>query len=245
MFMSPSALVFLGVAPRGVLHVGAHEGEESALYASKRWGPVTWVEMLPDKAEFLRRKFDGDPVNNAVIEAACWDSETELTIQRGMGGTAAQASSLLLPGSVLTLHPEISFEPGITVETRRLDTLLPPDFGFELVNVDTQGAELRVLRGLGERLSAVRWAYIEINEEEVYQGAALLPEIDAFLSRHGLFRVARIMCGRAGWGDALYVRIKDLTPFQRLELRLKSQIYYFWGKFRWPESMRDWDNCSF
>lgn len=66
----------LGVRARGVLHVGAHEGEEGAFYHRQGWGPVIWVEMLPEKAADLRARLAGG--GDQVIEAACWDADGEL-----------------------------------------------------------------------------------------------------------------------------------------------------------------------
>ena len=59
-----------GVRAHGVLHVGAHEAEESADYAAHSWGPVIWVEMLPEKFEYLREHFRPDPDIAAGLDAS-------------------------------------------------------------------------------------------------------------------------------------------------------------------------------
>ena len=41
------------IHPIGVLHVGAHDGEEQDEYQKLYWGPVTWIEAMPKKVESL------------------------------------------------------------------------------------------------------------------------------------------------------------------------------------------------
>ena len=56
-----------GVRPTGVLHVGAHEAEEWDDYQRFGWGPVIWVEMLPEKAELLRAKFAAEKKVTIIV----------------------------------------------------------------------------------------------------------------------------------------------------------------------------------
>jgi len=135
-----------GVQAHGVLHVGAHEAEESAAYKSRSWGPVIWVEMLPDKFEYLKNRFMSDP-DNVVLHAACWNTDrAELPIYRANNG---RSSSLLPPDRHLTTHPNVTFFIDASIFTSRLETLLPKTAKFDFINFDIQGAELRALRGLG------------------------------------------------------------------------------------------------
>lgn len=91
--------------PSGVLHVGAHEAEESDDYTAFGWNPVIWVEMLPEKAMALQVRFAND-INNSVINAACWDTDGEsLPVFRADNG---QSSSLLKPNYHLTAHPTVT-----------------------------------------------------------------------------------------------------------------------------------------
>jgi FkbM family methyltransferase len=193
-----------GVKPRGVLHVGAHEAEEAQDYADFGWGPTVWVEMLPEKAEALRAKFEADPANT-VIHAACWDADGELLpIFRADN---AQSSSLLKPDLHLISHPAVTFAEGGEIRTSRLATILPKDAPIEFINFDIQGAELRALKGLGARLAEVKWAYLEVNERQLYEGCAQLEEIDSFLKEHDFERISKRMAGSTGWGDAFYMLV--------------------------------------
>lgn len=211
------------VHPLGVLHVGAHDAEESEKYSALGWGPVIWVDMLPEKCVALEKRFSGDK-NNRVIQAACWDTDGEkLPIFRAENG---QSSSLLAPEHHLKAHPEILFSDGGHVTTSRLDTILPSDARFDFINFDTQGAELRALKGLGKHLTSVKWAYVEVNTLRLYKDCALLSELDEFFSRSKFKRIATKMYAKAGWGDALYVNTQNMSFKDILFLKLKSFAYF-------------------
>ena len=222
---SELSLVY-GVHPHGILHVGAHEAEELESYHSYGWGPVIWVEMLPEKFERLKQRFEGDP-NNTVIHAACWDSDGDnLPLFRANNDGAS--SSLLSPQLHLVVHPRVSFVEEEGIRTSRLDSILPKDASFDLINFDIQGAELRALRGLGKFLDRVKWAYLEINERPLYAGCALLPELDAFLQERRFVRIAIRMSGRPGWGEALYMNTSHLSEWSLLLLKLRMRIWSWW-----------------
>jgi FkbM family methyltransferase len=211
-----------GVRPAGVLHVGAHEAEEWEDYQRFGWGPVIWVEMLPEKAELLRTRFAADK-DTMVINAACWDEDGErLPLFRADNG---QSSSLLPPDHHLTAHPTVSFRAEDSIVTSRLDSVLPKHPAFDFVNFDIQGAELRAMKGLGSRLSEVSWAYLEINRKPLYAGCALLPDLDKFLAERGFYRVVLRMAGDSGWGDALYANARKLGFAKILVLRAKGVIF--------------------
>ena len=213
---------FFGVHPNGVLHVGAHEAEEAIDYRRHDWGSVIWVEMLPEKVEALRVRF-ADDAHNLVLHAACWDVDgVRLPIFRASNG---QSSSLLPPERHLTDHPSISFVRGAEIATSRLDSILPVAARFDFINLDIQGAELRALRGLGERLANVRWAYLEVNTLRMYRDCALIGEIDAFMASAGFARIATQMAGSLGWGDALYVNTRTMPKLALRWLMAKAAAW--------------------
>lgn len=211
-----------GVRPAGVLHVGAHEAEEWQEYQRFGWRPVTWVEMLPEKAELLRAKFAADQ-QITVINAACWDEDGQhLPLFRANNG---QSSSLLAPDHHLKAHPTVTFVTEDSITTSRLDSLLPKQATFDFLNFDIQGAELKALKGLGSRLADVSWAYLEINRKPLYAGCALLPDLDQFLAENGFQRIVLRMAGDSGWGDALYANARKLGFRRILTLRAKGVIF--------------------
>jgi FkbM family methyltransferase len=192
----------MGVKPSGVLHVGAHEGEESADYLKFGWGHVVWVEAQPRLAAKLREQLD--PQRNSVIEAAAWSQSGE-KVKFNIASNS-QSSSLLEFGSHAESYPTIKYVGIIEVETKRLDEVFKLPVRFNFINLDVQGAELEVLKGLDGILSGINWIYTEVNRKEVYKGCGTVEEIDNFLQEKGFNRVSTRWVYGKGWGDSLYTR---------------------------------------
>ena len=120
-----------------------------------------------------------------------------------------QSSSIFSLKTHLQEHPHVFEKERRIMKTITLNTLfekfdLPYDM-YDFINLDIQGAELKALQGATKILPHIRAIYCEVNEKELYQGCALIPELDAFLASHGFKRIVTSMTPH-GWGDALYIR---------------------------------------
>lgn len=189
-----------GVSPRSVLHIGAHQGEEGDEYERVGWGNVTWVEANPELYAELVNRFSAK--GHRVINAALWHTTGEiLSLSVTSNG---QSSSLLKLGVHRDLYPDITVERETPVVTTRLDDLLTSSEAPDFCNIDIQGAELAALRGFGELLEYVTVIYAEVNRKYLYEGCALVWEIDDFLQTFGFRRVTTRWLLGFSWGDALY-----------------------------------------
>lgn len=200
-----------GVKLRGALHVGAHQGNEITSYRRHNVSPVVFVEANPDLATALRKRFASE-TDVVVIEAAASQQAGEATFNI----TSMDQSSSLLPlKEHANLYPKIGVDRQITVRTERLDALLaehgvdPAALNF--VAMDIQGAELMALRGAEDLLAHIQALQIEVNYKELYDGCALIGEIDAYLNGFGFIRVMTTTPYSDTWGDALYVRRPVVT----------------------------------
>lgn len=122
------------VRPRGILHIGAHQGQEVAFYRDAGVKDITLVEPVPELAAFLRREFyDID-----VIEAAVGSREGVLPFY------------VMHPSNVSTLEkpgPGDRVERTVNVPVYRLSTVLDNlDPHPNILIVDAQGRELDVLK---------------------------------------------------------------------------------------------------
>lgn len=205
MLLALSALIRgYGIRPTGVLHIGAHAGEEARAYERSGIHKVWWIEANPALLENLRSEVDrysGHGVIEAVVDAVD-DQPVEFYVTN-----SSESSSLLDLGTHRQHYPEIDVERTVHLRTITVDTLAGRhDFsGINFINLDIQGAELRAMRGAVDTLARVDYVYTEVNRESVYRDCALVGEIDEFLGQLGLTRVKTVWSG-AGWGDALYVR---------------------------------------
>ena len=195
-----------GIRPKGVVHVGAHKGDEITTYLKNGMSRTVFIEANPDLAAGLRRRFADQP-SVTVIEAAAAEKEGRATFNI----TSMDQSSSLLPLKEHSrLYPKIKVERSIDVRTARLDDLLNEagvDLGdLDFIAMDIQGAELMALRGAETLLGQIKALQIEVNYQELYEGCALITDLDAFLSRHGFIRVDTQTPYSETWGDGLYVR---------------------------------------
>lgn len=208
MLISPSIISKVwGLRPASIVHVGAHHGEEMGLYSASGWGSekVLWIEALPEKAEAVKKKILEKGLTSSFVECAtCWsEAGIELDFHETNNG---ESSSVLPLGEHATEYPEIKVVKRHKFISRRLDEVVPQDFGtIDLLNLDIQGAELEALKGLGSRINMVSAVYSEINLRPLYRGGAMLGELDDWLREQG-FDLVDLHALKQGWGDALWVR---------------------------------------
>lgn len=211
------------IQPTGVIHIGAHMAEESASYQTHNWGPVTWIEANPNLIDALRFAV---PIEDTVICAALWD-QNDLTMDFNIASNG-ESSSLLAPAEHLSDFPAIHFDQIVSLRTKRLDAIISKIPNF--INLDVQGAELKVLEGLGELIHQLDFVYTEFNDTELYVDCARLSDLECFLKTHGFRRICLRRSGLDNFGDALYARnelnlnqnmVVNMTTFWRF---LKSII---------------------
>ena len=188
-----------GIKPKGVLHVGANVGEEAPIYLELGIRKQVWIEANPE----IYEKLCANIVSNYQAIAynyAAGDETKEVTLH--ISNNASQSSSILALGTHKTQHPDVHYIKDIKVPMIRLDTFTFPDCDF--LNMDIQGFELKALKGMGEMLKQFKWAYLEVNKTEVYEGCGLIEDIDFYLGAFGFNRVETKWVGN--WGDALYIK---------------------------------------
>ena len=197
---------FIECVPRkGVLHIGAHECEELGLYYSigLRDDRILWIEAIPDLVEKMKK-------NNSctnIIQAVITDNDNEEV--NFMITNNIQSSSIFNLKTHLQEHPHVFEQERIKLQTTTLNTLYDKNKlsydTYDFINLDIQGAELKALQGATKILPHIRAIYCEVNEKELYEGCALLPDLDDFLKQYNFQRIATCMTPH-GWGDALYIK---------------------------------------
>jgi FkbM family methyltransferase len=195
----------------GVIHIGGHQGEEAQDYANNGVQRVVWVEANKSLMRHLFDKTRQHTMKQEYLNYCLSDVDDEkVTFNIANNG---QSSSMLELGKHKELYPHIQYTKKIELVTKRFDTIAVNHKidmkQYDFVNLDVQGAELKVLKGFGNlftEYSNIKAIYSEINTEEIYIGCARLPELDSYLFKFGFKRVAHKMEQNDGWGDAIYVR---------------------------------------
>jgi len=190
------------INPTGVLHVGANVGEEAPIYDELGIKDVCWIEANIQLISQLR--ITASKYNHRVIHACIGDIQ-DLEIELHISNNAGQSSSILEFGTHKIAHPDVHYVGSNVMKMKRIDQI--SCFGeYDFLNIDLQGAELKALKGMGDTLKHFKWAYLEVNKEELYKGCALIDSIDLFMIANHFRRVETKWCGNTGWGDALYIK---------------------------------------
>lgn len=201
------------IKPKGVLHVGANVGEEMPVYHELGINKVIWIEGNPEIFQILKSNIK--PYREKGVYTKAFNmlvgDEHGKEVDFHISNNGSQSSSVLELGTHKTAHPEVFYTHSIKMKMERIDKSLFTTVdryweGLNFLNIDLQGAELKALRGMGDLLHQFKWAYLEVNKEELYKGCALVGEIDEYLFGFGFKRVETRWCGNTGWGDALYIK---------------------------------------
>jgi FkbM family methyltransferase len=216
------------VAPRGVIHVGAHEGGELPQYLEMGVERVLYVEANPETFERLSAAVKDHP---QVIAAECAIADHNGTVDLHVT-SADQSSSILALKRHQEIYPGIVERKTVTVPCRTLDALLSEleldPAGYNILNIDIQGAELLAFRGGESTLRHIEAINSEINYDELYEGCPTVWELDAFLEDRGFDRVATVTPYHPSWGDGFYVK-RPLVAMSSLGSngRFGNQIFQY------------------
>lgn len=188
---------------RGIVHIGAHYGEEIQEYVDNGIQKITVFEPLSKNFEVLSQRLQNVNADIEGYQVALGSKKGTATMY--LSSNESQSSSILKPKQHLELHPDVSFVGMEEVEVSLLDDYDIGDANF--INIDVQGYELEVFKGGKKTLENIDYIYCEVNRDEVYEGAPMVEELDEFLGTYGFERVETHWPETYyTWGDALYIK---------------------------------------
>lgn len=189
---------------KGVLHIGAHYGQELSTYENIGINNIMFFEPLPHTFEKLKDNTKGKDV--ILVNTALGNTigEVGMNVEYANQG---QSSSILEPLIHLQQYPHIRFNDKITVKITKLDTFIEDRDKYNFINIDVQGYELEVFKGASEYLNTIDYIMTEVNRGEVYKNCPMVEELDEYLKPYGFERVETTWDG-VTWGDAFYIKTK-------------------------------------
>lgn len=185
---------------KGVIHIGAHFGEEYELYKSLNIKNLHFFEPVPSTFEILKNNVKDAKLYNVALGNI--SGEIEMNIETANQG---QSNSILEPDIHLKQYPHITFNNKIKVKINKLD-----EFNISncnIINIDVQGFELEVFKGSVNTLDKIDYIISEVNREEVYKNCANVHLLDKFLNKYNFKRMETNWEG-VSWGDAFYQKQK-------------------------------------
>ena len=191
---------------KGVLHIGAHFGQEYEGYVNQ--GIKNMIFFEPVKSTYFKllahlgKSLPGYNITTYNVALGSESCQKEMFIEKVNLG---QSSSLLEPKDHLKYSPTILFDSREIVDVELLDNIEFDRTLFNMINIDVQGYELEVFKGASETLKTIDIIYAEVNFEELYKDCVQVDELDAFLKKFGFIRILTQLAHKS-WGDALYLK---------------------------------------
>jgi FkbM family methyltransferase len=189
----------------GVLHIGANIGEEAPVYEELGIHKQVWIEANPEIFKQLEVNIADYP--SATAHNYCIGDEDGKEVMFHVSNNGSQSSSILDLKLHKVEHPNVDYVAHVPMVMRRVDKLGLDLTDCDLLNVDLQGADLLALKGLGDIIKQFRAVYIEVNKSELYEGCALIEDVDFYLGSFGFQRVETEWARNKTWGDALYIKV--------------------------------------
>jgi FkbM family methyltransferase len=196
----------------GVLHIGAHFGEEYNTYVSNNINDLIFFEPVPVTFEKLKENLQGKAI---LVNKALGNTEGKITMNIETANNG-QSNSILKPALHLTQYPHIKFKDTIEVDITTLDKFMVELYSngffgetpkYNMINIDVQGYELEVFKGATKTLETIDYIVTEVNRDVVYHQCVFVDDLDIFLNKYGFKRIETTWDGGT-WGDALYIKNK-------------------------------------
>ena len=123
------------------IDIGCHKGEIlDLMIKGARHGRKIGFEPIPELYQFLTEKYSADP-HVKIYPTALYDQTGSTTFQHVLN---APAYSGIKKRKYDGKHVDID---QITVQTGLLDHFIPDDLQIDLMKIDVEGAEFRVMKG--------------------------------------------------------------------------------------------------
>jgi FkbM family methyltransferase len=177
----------------GVLHLGAHTGQEAGFYHSLNKS-VVWVEAIPNVFKQLTENIS-QYHNQEAINALITDLDDQIynfNVSNNWNGVSSSifefgdygsGENSLWPSLNLTMVNQIQ------LTSIKLDSLFEKNNidskNYDFWVIDLQGAELLALKGSDNSIKNCNMIYAEISQKEVYKNGVLYKELKNFLNDKG------------------------------------------------------------
>jgi FkbM family methyltransferase len=140
--------------PKGVLHIGAWDAWEAKQYAHYCGENSIFLEANPNS--YQRFKNEIEQFGQRIYNLAAWNKD-DLELNLYCPPYNQDSSSLIKQsGDVLKTK---------TITIKTLFEREGLDFSnYDLLNIDTEGAELQVLEGIGDNLKNFEYIIIEVSD---------------------------------------------------------------------------------
>lgn len=181
-----------GIDITGIVHVGAHTGQEVAEYLRMGIEPIVAFEPFLWAFSELRNTFsEAIQLQKLFCYPYALGDETRVRFLNVTDGEGQGSSFLHLePGSKGKdyYQKEVGLQPAVIVRGGDFCVYFNITMKFNCLVVDTQGMELDVLRGMGAWLGDFECLSIECSERAIYIGGVPASDVIDYLKQYNFIQ---------------------------------------------------------
>src|ERR1700730_1346206 len=170
----------------GIIHVGANSGGEATTYDIHDLR-VAWIEPIPEVFEELQQNIA--PFKRQKAYRYLLDEKGESHLLLHISTNAGLSSSVLSLAKHREAWPDVSYSRDITMPSTSLPMFIRKEgldlSQYQALLIDTQGTELRILRGASDILPRFKFIQVEVPDFEAHAGCCLVQEMNDFMVAHG------------------------------------------------------------
>jgi FkbM family methyltransferase len=144
----------LGWTPKGVLHIGAWDAWEAKQYAHYCGNNSVFLEANPNS--YSRFKNEVEQFGQKIYNLAAWNVD-DLEMNLYCPISNPDSSSLLEQNGNVVITKTITIKTLFEREGLEFSN-------YDLLNIDTEGAELQVLEGIGDGIKSFKYIIIEVSD---------------------------------------------------------------------------------
>jgi len=189
----------------GVIHVGANVGQERELYAQHGLR-VVWIEPIPETFQTLQANIRNYP-QQAAVHCLVTDKD-DAEYQFHISNNDGLSSSILDLKDHQDIWPEVNFKQTITLRSATLETLVQREqintTQYNTLIMDTQGAEMLVLKGAVSLLPHFRFVKAEVPDFEAYVDCCQVNDLAQFMTEQGYREYSRSRFAKRADGGSYY-----------------------------------------
>jgi FkbM family methyltransferase len=189
----------LNIKPLGIIHIGAHLGEEKSEYGDV---PVIWVEGNPRIIGRLKENVGNDKVISAALSNIVKTTTFNISTNSG-------SSSLQEFNTHRFRYPNIDVKHKIITLTKPFASIIKENkidmMRYNFLVISAGGHELQVIQGFDRYLKFIDGIFTKVYSEEVYEDGNNLDTITHYLKLRG-YSLSIMKMGDKGWGKACYLR---------------------------------------
>lgn len=179
---------------KGVIHIGAHYGEERDYYKSLGL-KVVWVEALSNVFDILCENIEGYE-NQIAYNALLTDEFGKEYLFQTTSNEQASSSIFEFKHHV-DMWPSVKKSSELVLNSTTLYDLCKSKnitlADYDSLVLDTQGSELLVLQGADPILHNFKYIKTEVADFESYQDGCQLHDIQSFMEKRGYKETNRQM----------------------------------------------------